>query len=458
MRRIATGVMFALAACTQGAPTDEIGDADEALFGRLTTRDCTTAQISTLTRALLFGQSLVVEPEFRAAVYARVGNDYVPCTIPEYGSGATRSQQAAYVDAVTRSVNSVDITCADISPASGDAVVSTYGDTSAETMRMDRNYLNGRSDAGRASVAHVAGSIWHEAMHRHSYRHSKDDDTSCGYTFVEGVTRSVPYILSGAMIDAAVIHEATLPGGVVLAPGTYSVKTLTMPQLSSGTVTVPPGHQLMTCSSDALSGTRPVCTGAVTTITGAGTKRENKSLWTTEGAIDGAAYARMAPVAVAYLDVNYGGAAYPLDVNDHWSMSDFPNDAVRSIYIPAGLRVTACPNGPNDGGCATFESPVADTWLGGISFIRVEPRAVGYAGANYTGARTVYGEGEYFQSNGTLSPFLSIIIPPELGAYVCTGDTTNPYRRCGNVNNSSNDISPQFGARTAITYLHIWRW
>jgi hypothetical protein len=457
--KFATGVLFVAALGCQAA-VPETSEDTAAVLGSITTHSCTVAQATALQRAWLYARSFVAQPEFQACVTARMTYDYIPCgNEGESFWDHPRAEQVQRVLDMSHSANALDATCASLGGNIGFSQFSNYFDTSPEAMQIERTFIDQFTGSPHqpSDYAELAGTMWHEAAHRHGYHHTDSISDYCGYPQGDQFTRSVNGILDSCLSNTAGAASVRVSLGNNfghLAPGVYSDAGHDLPIVGTINATVPPGVQLTTCSSATLDGDgRPSCNGP--SVPSDPRFRDRQLGADPFHTFDPAEFAQVQPLALAFTLTSYAGDIWPLGEGPHTSGVEFPDNRISSIYAPSGVAVTACPNGPTGGGCATFDAPVSNVWLGGISYIEVQPRAVLYSMPEFLGTRSVFNVGQYSGSDTRVSFATSMILPPTLNARVCYTSSAVPGGTCTTIHNSIRDLVARFGAGASITSLTI---
>lgn len=189
--------------------------------------DCSQPEINLLSRAIRYGRIAAASELFRSCMEREIKSSYMPC----YGEPffeASDEQKLAGIMNIMNSDNTIRIRCSGAAPGVlASAWPAAYGNDYAEAMTFNQaellatyagtdkpycqsgatsNTLDCRTLGPTTTIAGVAGVIWHEASHRHSYSHGANTETQarirCGYGGngrYHFQRHSMPYIVNRCM-------------------------------------------------------------------------------------------------------------------------------------------------------------------------------------------------------------------------------------------------------------------
>jgi hypothetical protein len=458
-----------------------VASTSQQLYGDLTTSSCSTAHQNVLTQAHAAGKVIAGTLEFEACLHRRMTYFYMPCLD---GSGdpfgdQSRATQFSKLRDITQSGNLADVavTCADLPERQGEAGIGGYRDA-LESITVDRGMLDefiaSPNEFKRSDVASI---IWHEAMHQQGYRHSENDEEPgtgprCGYSeaqYSRGAN-SAPYI-TDRCIRSAGSHSRVIAFNSAGVSQSFGLGRHRASEGAFATVgndsivrlRVPPAGRVRYCADEGESGLGTRCqTVANTTI-------EYGGLYVVPETSPGISFLEVEPTALVFNAVDFGGTVQALRYGEHRAnagdLATVGNDAIRSIYVPPGMRVRVCAheNGPTGHGlepCAVYDQPVASVWLGGISYAEVVPVVTAYHEPDFFGARQSFGAGRHIRRDGGLAPLndgsmVSLLVPPGLQARLCTDVTASDTGTgtCRTLSTSDSMLSSDIARR--VFFLEV---
>jgi len=438
--------MAACAAETGDRPSEEIAG---ALYGDFSTVSCTASQSGTLIEGHRVGKLIAMMNEFDACLRGRIMNLYLPC----YEDGASdpfssSSRATQYTNArnIMRSGNTAptSVECDDID-SSGHAGIGHYANDD-EVVTLGDDFINGKLENGGLDVwerADVGAAIWHEALHQQGYRHSDDgdpDDEHCGYDLDEYARgfNSIPYMADRCM-RAAGIHSRVMAWKLdgtaqQFGPGRYRGNLGELGAVGDDAISkmrLPPASIVRYCKDEGLTGAGVNCrTERNETIEYGG------SHIVPTGYTNAISFVELEPTALVFNARDYSGTVQALRYGEHLAnagaLNGVGNDSIRSIYIPAGVRVRACehengPGGHGAGICATYESPqpLVGTLEARISYVEVVRVVSAFPDWDLYAPGDSYDVGLYHGTDGGLgvpgdNNIASIVVPHGLSARVCS--------------------------------------
>jgi hypothetical protein len=390
---------------------------------------CSADQQARVTAAFLRGQRSSRSPEFEACLREHLNYDYQPCQGYDPFDGSDRTTQISHALEVSRSVNPITVGCDTREDVwSQTSQNDGYYHTNSEGMILTAALLDeaARVDSVMAEAT-IAGVIWHEAMHTHGYMHNQRSSTggncSCGYS-MEPLHADLKHSLNG-IVDQCIQVAAMANRAIVdvsVGPGVYGA-----PQTGDSFVGF--AENAKYCSTTS-------CLG-----------NENDVDWVTvpPGSLPAAVQrTTITPRAIAYAGANFGGASAMLDYGVHNAtelsgLNGIGNDAIHSIWVPAGMTVHACSDDGGGGQCADLALPAADlTYLGGISYLQISPTVTTFPAPEFYGSRQSIGVGAW--SLGATPLVQSLVIPPATTVTACTAGPEVASRSCQSFRNSPMDL------------------
>jgi hypothetical protein len=223
-----------------------------ALFGNVTTTDCTTAERTFATNVVDIGRFVAVSPGFRECVNATMrsfqlirnqgqldgAGPYVPCSVDPFRSSSLdiQIQQAIFA---AGSTNDVAITCTNQEGPIASAPRGTYNLQTAEQIfghqlwreiaAWDNGQNADKSDHFQESRQLGADVLWHEGMHQWGYTHAPRDASVENKCPGQSESQSIPQIVGRCM--ETIMHKTwlrTCAGAPVVCTPTTSQRRIVM--------------------------------------------------------------------------------------------------------------------------------------------------------------------------------------------------------------------------------------
>jgi hypothetical protein len=454
---------FAATLCACSGSSDdanELGTAEQPLYGPLETVGCTAQQIQTLGAAKQVGMKLAMSDAFGACLRHRVFEDYWPCGDSDPFDTSSKSTQYDKALAIMRSGNTagVGVTCSDLDPGViGKAYIGGYGD-GHEDMWVDQQYLDGTFPFGLDDweLGDVAGTIWHEAMHQQGY-----GDGLCGQPvgFYDQQLRAMSYIANQCMSAANLSGRTLLQtedgrrrslgiGLYLASDGYWNIPGTSLIRLRPG-----PAIRMRICAGVDESGQPTSCTVFNNASTAFGSVREALA---TTAAID------IQPLVLLFSQTDYRGAVQPLTFGEHranaGALSVVGNDQTRSVYVAPGARVRVCSDeggvaGHGAGSCLFYEHSIPTSALAGISYAEVQPVVTGFSESGLGGGeRDSLGAGRWRSPLGN-DDLVSLVVPNGLTARACSDWSTSGAGTCFDYTRSNFELF--FGLADQVSFLEV---
>jgi hypothetical protein len=453
MRRILLPTLLAASCAVTETPP---GSTTEALYGQFLFNPvypCTPAEQQLITAAWDRGRRAGNTPEFEACLRSEMVYVYQPCVGYDPFWDSPRSTQADELYNVARSVNPVVVGCGHMPGRLAETSLNGgYSYSDAEAMLISSDWLDellGNEGVSPSNAAWVAGAMWHEAMHNHGYMHNQGNAVDCGYPD-DSDYHSANEVVDRCIVAGALANGVALEGTgteVFVGPGEYRTAdgTLPNPGVALSWIDVAPSISAVYCATDA-----------------------SGCLWRHDPDVEptiapetafpaGVAHLTVAPLVTVYDQTLYGGHSVQL-APGRYGMTQLAasigNDAIRSIWVPAGLAVYAC---SDDGGsygagtCRVYRAPVADTAeLGGISYLEIFTQVTLFADNDFFAGRQSFG---YGAGTTNIGPARSVIVPSDLTARVCSAAPGVAGQICHDFTNSATDLGPDLAG--LATYVEV---
>lgn len=239
--------------------------------------------------------------------------------------------------------------------------------------------------------------------------------------------------LSLTTLNAMVIAYATVDGSPfgprqAFGPGVYLASAGDLSGVGNDAtrlLEIAPAVRVRVCSNEALSA---VGCSVYDNLTGS-----NRRVTVAAGT----SRIEVRPLAVGYRDANYAGVAQGFEIGRYDSLARIAavgNDAVTSLRVAPGLKVTLCSDDPNltvGAACRAYSANVAQLPSGvdnSASWLDVTPVTTAFQSASFSGASQSFGGGVYTVNDLSVvgnDAITSMVVPEGVITRACSDDPRN---------------------------------